>query len=99
MHFCDDVARVYSRFSRPRNTSLNWFIPALVKSSVGSSCGTSGELGTMRWPFCSKNLRKAARTSFDVISPNSTTKQGTTAPPETNGCGGLRRNQPADADH
>jgi len=30
----------------PRNSGLNWFIPALVKSSVGSSCGTAGELGT-----------------------------------------------------
>ena len=62
-----DAARIYARFSRPRKTSLNWFIPAFVKSSVGSSCGTSGELGTTRWPFRSKNFRKEARISFDVI--------------------------------
>src|SRR5206468_8370526 len=68
MHFCDDVARVYSRFSRPRNTSLNWFIPALVKRSVGSSPGTSGELATMRWPCRSKYLRKDARISLAVIT-------------------------------
>src|SRR5688572_20936521 len=67
MHFCVVVARLYARVSRPRNTSLNWFMPALVNNSVGSSCGTSDELGTMRWPFRSKNLRNEARTSFDVI--------------------------------
>ena len=47
---------------------MNWFIPALVKSSVGSSPGTSGELGTMRWPFCSKNFRNDARISFEVMA-------------------------------
>src|SRR5215510_15152414 len=67
MHFCAVVARVYSRVSFPRNVSLNWFMPALVKRSVGSSCGTSGELGTMRWPFFSKYFRKEARISLDVI--------------------------------
>jgi hypothetical protein len=51
MHFCDVAARVYARFSRPRNTSLNWFMPAFVKRSVGSSPGTSGELGTTAWPW------------------------------------------------
>ena len=40
--------------SRPVNTSLNWFIPALVKSSVGSAWGTSDELATRRWPRSSK---------------------------------------------
>ena len=44
----------------PRKTSLNWFIPALVKSSVGSSPGTSGELGTTRWPFALKNFEERA---------------------------------------
>src|SRR5262245_3082093 len=67
MHFCAVVARVYSRRSLPRNTSLNWFIPALVKSSVGSSCGTSGELGTIRWPFRSKYLRNERRISLAVM--------------------------------
>jgi len=28
---------------------LNWFIPALAKSSVGSSCGTTGEEGKRVW--------------------------------------------------
>src|SRR5262245_44323307 len=42
-------------------------MPALVKSSVGSSCGTSDELGTMRCPFCSKYLRNDARISLEVI--------------------------------
>jgi hypothetical protein len=42
-------------------------MPALVKSSVGSSPGTSGELGTTRWPFFSKYVRNDARISFAVI--------------------------------
>src|SRR3954470_18631397 len=67
MHFWEVVARVYARFSRPRNRSLNWFIPAFVNSSVGSSAGTSGELGTMRWPFFLKYSRKDDRISFDVM--------------------------------
>ncbi len=67
MHFCDVVARVYARFSRPRNVSLNWFIPALVKSSVGSSCGTSDELDTMAWPFWRKYSRKEVRISRERI--------------------------------
>src|SRR5215204_1676846 len=50
MHFCVLTARVYGRFSCPRKIGLNWFIPALVNSSVGSSCGTTGELGTNVWP-------------------------------------------------
>ena len=41
---------VYSRDPVPRKTSLNWFMPAFVKSSVGSSCGTTGEDGTAVCP-------------------------------------------------
>jgi hypothetical protein len=29
----------------PRKIGLNWFMPALVNSNVGSSSGTLGELG------------------------------------------------------
>jgi len=44
------VAREYGRDSLPVNTSLNCTIPALVKVSVGSFCGTSGEERTsMCW--------------------------------------------------
>src|SRR6266566_4569588 len=49
----------------PRNTSLNCTIPALVKRSVGSFAGTSGELGTCVCPFDTKysmNLRRIAET-------------------------------------
>jgi hypothetical protein len=67
MHFCDVAARVYGRFSRPRKTSLNWFIPAFVNSSVGSSCGTSGELATTVWPWRRKNSRKLPRISRERI--------------------------------
>src|SRR5262245_15596890 len=42
-------------------------MPALVKSRVGSSPGTSGELCTTRWPFLLKYSRKEARISFAVI--------------------------------
>jgi hypothetical protein len=41
------VAREYGRLSKPRNTSLNWFIPALVNSRVGSSPGITGLDDTM----------------------------------------------------
>ena len=58
MHFCAVAARVYGRLSKPRNTSLNWFIPALVNSSVGSSPGTTGELATTWWPLDSKKLQE-----------------------------------------
>ena len=37
---------------------MNWFMPALVKSSVGSFVGTSEELRTTRWPRSSKKRRK-----------------------------------------
>ena len=47
---------------------MNWFIPALVKSSVGSSCGTSDELATMRWPFALKYSRNERRSSFEVMT-------------------------------
>ena len=45
---------------------LNWFIPALVKRSVGSLAGTSEELRTRRWPFSSKNFRNVSRISLPV---------------------------------
>ena len=34
----------------PRKYGLNWFMPALVNSSVGSSCGTTRRRGTNVWP-------------------------------------------------
>ena len=45
--FFAGVARLWGVCPKPRNTSLNWFMPALVNSRVGSSCGTSEEDG--RW--------------------------------------------------
>src|SRR6478735_3772697 len=51
-------------------------MPALVNSSVGSSPGTSGELGTTRWPCCSKYFRKDARISFAVIQSFYRTRLG-----------------------
>ena len=46
--------------------SLNWFMPALVKSSVGSLAGTSDEECTRRWPLVSKKRRNSSRISFPV---------------------------------
>src|SRR5688500_7126847 len=50
MHFWVFATRGQGAFSTPRKYGLNWFIPAFVNSSVGSSCGTTGELGTNVWP-------------------------------------------------
>src|SRR5436189_5033533 len=68
MTFWQVVARLYGRFSWPRKTSLNWFIPAFVKRSVGSSAGTSDDDGTRRCPRASKNDRNVSRTSREVQS-------------------------------
>ena len=71
-------ARVARAFRGRGTVSLNWFIPALVNSSVGSSPGTSGELGTTRWPRLSKNLRKDERISLEVIARSIITAVGAT---------------------
>src|SRR5688500_3424129 len=42
-------------------------MPAFVKSSVGSSPGTTGLDGTMAWPFDSKNFRNDWRISEAFI--------------------------------
>ena len=44
-HFWIVAARVNGNVPLPRNMSLNWFMPAPVKSSVGSFSGTSEALG------------------------------------------------------
>ena len=46
----------------PRKIGLNWFMPALANSSVGSACGTTLLLGTGVCPLVSKNSMKAALT-------------------------------------
>lgn len=48
----------------PKNIGLNWFIPALAKSRVGSLTGTTGLDGQLTCPFPSKNLMKVSRTRF-----------------------------------
>jgi hypothetical protein len=37
---------------------LNWFIPALVNSRVGSPSGTTGEEAINVWPLAWKKSRK-----------------------------------------
>jgi hypothetical protein len=51
----------------PRNTRLNWTIPAFVKSNVGSSAGTSEELGRTACPRARKYSRKWLRISAVVM--------------------------------
>ena len=60
-----------SGFCAPRKTSLNWTMPALVNSRVGSPCGTRGELGTMRCPRSRKNSRKPAADVCAFHDPSS----------------------------
>src|SRR5690349_14143517 len=58
------VARGGSRVSTPVKTSLNWFMPALANSSVGSLASTTGDERTIWWPRSAKKSRKPARISF-----------------------------------
>ena len=60
MHFCESTARLSLAKSEdgstvPRKIALNWFMPALVKRSVGSERGTTEELGTH---VCFLSLKK-----------------------------------------
>ena len=82
---------------------MNWFIPALVKSSVGSFVGTSEELRTTRWPRSSKNFRNVARTLLpvhclsvkDALCGNGSLSQRVTAlaTPRDAARGGIRPNE------
>src|SRR5262245_23577199 len=80
MHFCVSTARLYGRVPVPRNTSLNWFMPALVNSSVGSSQGTTLDDGTAVWPcFWTKKSRNCWRMSFALGMSGSQIKRTTEA--------------------
>ncbi len=48
---------------------MNWFMPALVNSSVGSFAGISELEATRVWPFSSKKRRKDSRMSALFIIP------------------------------
>src|SRR6478672_674344 len=74
MHFCVLTARVYALFSCPRKIGLNWFIPALVNSSVGSSTGTHGDEGTNVCP--SPALGLARKKSMNVLRIASVVRAG-----------------------
>src|SRR5690606_11798477 len=66
-HFCVFTARLYGRLPVPRKTSLNWFIPAFVKSRVGSFFGTRESLRPISCPRSAKNCRNSVRISSDVL--------------------------------
>ena len=67
----------------PRKTGLNWFIPALMKSSVGSSCGTTGDDGqwvcAARVSKNSTNLRRTCATDVNDCAACSFSKKATSA--------------------
>src|SRR5687767_14961023 len=68
MHFCVLTTRFHAARCWPRKYGLNWFMPAFVNSSVGSSCGTTGELGTNVCPCrCTKKSMNCRRISSDVM--------------------------------
>ena len=62
-HFWLVVARVNSTGPMPRNWFLNWFIPAGVNRTVGSSFGTNTSVGRRTQPLDSKNARYFSRSS------------------------------------
>jgi hypothetical protein len=39
-------------------------MPALISSSEGSCCGIREKLGSLKWPFVSKNDRNISRSWF-----------------------------------
>src|SRR5262249_8639353 len=55
------------RFSKPVKTFLNCTMPALVNINVGSLRGTSGEDGTISWPFSAKKFRKGDLMSLTPV--------------------------------
>src|SRR5437588_2106136 len=66
MHFWVFATRLYGGLSVPRKYGLNWFMPALANSSVGSLSGTTGLDGTNVCPcFLQKKSRNCWRISDD----------------------------------
>ena len=71
-----DRARVGDASSAPVNTSLNWTMPLLVKSSVWSPAGTRLALGTTAWPRSAKNSRKRRRNLVGRQRPDAWVRRG-----------------------
>src|SRR3954471_22014541 len=69
-HFWHVVARVKLGSPRPRNSRLNWFIPAGVNSTVGS-LGTSTSLGLRTQPLDAEKSRDASRRFVVVMARRS----------------------------
>src|SRR3954462_12337813 len=66
MHFWVFATRGYGGFSVPRKYGLNWFIPALANSRVGSLSGTTGLDGTNVCPcFLQKKSMNCLRISVE----------------------------------
>ena len=65
-HFWESATRRALGAAFPRMMSLNWFIPALVNMSVGSSLITIGADGTILWPLEAKKSLKDSRISLAV---------------------------------
>jgi hypothetical protein len=58
---------LYDRVSKPKNIFLNWFIPAFVKSMVGSCAGINDELSICACCFDEKKEKNFSRISVDCI--------------------------------
>lgn len=52
----------------PRNIGLNWFMPAFVKSRVGSLCGTTEDEGTIGHRKLDRYLHKSKENKHHVPS-------------------------------
>jgi len=67
-HFWQVVTRGYFGGTLPQKMSLNWTMPAEVKSKVGvGSSGTREEEGRITWSLPSKNSRNARLSSRESI--------------------------------
>src|SRR5688572_897828 len=75
-HFWHVVARVKSSLTFPRKWSLNWFMPAGVKSTEGSQVGTSTSLGLRACFLVSKKARYFSRSSSVFMGQGSARRDG-----------------------
>src|SRR6266545_6452873 len=67
--FCTATIRLAGGCFLPRKYGTSGCIPALVKSTLASSFKVSGQLGSLVWPFASKNLMNRSRISALSIDP------------------------------
>src|ERR687898_861289 len=74
--FCAVTARGNGAWACPRKYGMNWFIPALVRSSPDSGGGISDDEGTRLCPRSSKKRRNDSRISRPSIQTECTRGPG-----------------------